>query len=94
MSKELAELKFRSEIPKDHRQSLDTRLVWLWNQRIGTVQTILQKTTDLQDRTAAELVMRAIYGDELRAIDLLFKRLEGGTRNDQVLEDEEEALRL
>ena len=32
--------RWRSEVPKEHATSLDTRLRWLWNQRFGTVHVI------------------------------------------------------
>ena len=88
MSKELKRLHFRREIPKDHRGSLDTRLVWLWNQRFGTVQTIWQESSDVLDRTAATLVLQCVLGGgDLESIVLLFRRLEGGVQVDkEVLE--------
>ena len=30
----------RTQVPDGHRGSLDTRLLWLWHQRFGTVQTV------------------------------------------------------
>ena len=88
MSKALKRLHFRKEIPKDHRGSLDTRLVWLWNQRFGTVQTIWQESSDVLDRTAATLVLQCVLGGgDLESIVLLFRRLEGGVQVDkEVLE--------
>ena len=32
--------KFRKAIPDSHRTTLDTRIVWLWHQRFGTVQMV------------------------------------------------------
>ena len=76
------ERKFRREIPKEHRQSLDTRIVWLWNQRFGTVQQIRLQSPDMLDVTAATTVLQAIMAKDLNSIKLLFSRLEGGAQMD------------
>ncbi len=75
--------KFRSSVPEAWRGSLDTRLYWLWHQRLGTLQTIQQRADDVLDRTAAELVMLAVYGDDLDSLMLLLRRLEGGPLGDR-----------
>ena len=80
-----AESKFRSEVPRDHRSSLDTRLLWLWHQRFGTVQTVYTKSPDLLDVTAATLILQCIMGRDLRSIQQLFQRLEGGPMMDKTL---------
>ncbi len=85
----VATRKFRSQIPDSHRQSIDTRLVWLWHQRFGTVQTIWQKSPDFLDHTAATLVLQAIMGKDLDSIVQLLKRLEGGALDDATLLERE-----
>jgi hypothetical protein len=81
--------KYRTKIPESHRASLDTRLLWLWNQRFGTVQTIWQRSPDILDHTAATLILQAIMGKDLESIAQLFQRLEGGARkDDQVIQEE------
>ena len=93
MSEELVPLrKWRNEVPEDHRATLDTRLAWLWHQRFGTVQMIYSKSTDLLDRTAATLILQAIMARDLRSIQQLFQRLEGGAQLDE--EITEEGLRI
>jgi len=69
---------WRQAIPKEHRQSLDTRINWLYNQRFGTVQTIWSESSDMLDRTAASLIMQAILEKDLDSIEQIYKRLEGG----------------
>lgn len=80
---ELPKLKFRQEIPKAHRQSLDTRLRWLWNQRFGTVQNIYTHSKDLQDNMACTLILQAVMAKDLGSIELLMYRIEGGAVVDQ-----------
>lgn len=75
--------RFRSQIPTDHRTSLDTRLLWLWNQRFGTVQTVYLQSSDILDVTAATLILQAIMGRDLKSIQQLFTRLEGGAVYDE-----------
>lgn len=79
--------KFRHEIPQQHRSTLDTRLLWLWNQRFGTVQMIWRESPDMDDKLAATIVLQAIVGADLSNIQLLFKRLEGGSLPDDVTLD-------
>lgn len=81
--------KYRHRVPETHRVSLDSRLLWLWNQRFGTVQTIWQKSPDILDHTAATLILQAIMGKDLESISQLFQRLEGGAKkDDQVIAEE------
>lgn len=81
--------KFRKQIPDTHRQSLDTRLQWLWHQRFGTVQMVWKESDDILDKTACTLILQAIMHKDLNSIDLLFQRLEGGALVDErVLADE------
>jgi len=74
--------RFRTQVPVDHRASLDTRLVWLWHQRFGTVQTVYASSPDILDVTAATLILQAIMGRDLKSIQQLFTRLEGGALAD------------
>ena len=74
--------KFRNQVPEDHRESLDTRLLWLWHQRFGTVQTVYSNSPDILDVTAATLILQAIMGRDLKSIQQLFTRLEGGALAD------------
>lgn len=87
MSTELVETqrKYRRQVPEVHRASLDTRLVWLWNQRFGTVQTVWKDSPDLLDRTACTLILQAIMAKDLNSIILLFQRLEGGAQTDEAV---------
>lgn len=86
--------RWRSEVPEAHRHSMDTRLQWLWNQRFGTVQTVYTKSKDILDRTAATLILQAIMARDLRAIQQLFQRLEGGAVFDETLASQEDGLRI
>lgn len=87
--------KFRSAIPDAHRGSLDTRLVWLWHQRFGTVQMIWNNTDDLLDKTAATLILQAIMARDLDSISQLLQRIEGGALGDkQLLEQVEQTIRI
>jgi hypothetical protein len=70
--------RWRQQVPEDHRQDLDSRLAWMWNQRFGTVQMIYNKSPDLLDHTAATLILQAIMARDLKSIQQLFQRLEGG----------------
>lgn len=90
---ELPAHRWKSNVPEAHRASLDTRLRWLWNQRFGTVQTVYMQSGDLLDRTAATLILQAIMSQDLRSIQQLFQRLEGGALQDEDLLDDE-ALRI
>ncbi len=86
--------KYRHEIPADHRTSLDTRLLWLWHQRFGTVQTVYSQSSDILDVTAATLILQAIMARDLKSIQQLFQRLEGGSMYDQEVLDQEPAMRV
>jgi hypothetical protein len=79
----LIERKYRKRIPESHCQSLDTRIVWLWHQRLGTVQTIWRDSKDVLDHTAATLILQAYMGKDLESIKQLFQRLEGGGITDE-----------
>lgn len=79
---------FRKEVPKGHRDSLDTRLRWLWNQRFGTVQMIWKDSPDMLDKTAATLILQAIMAKDLDSISLLFQRLEGGAQVDEEVQEQ------
>jgi hypothetical protein len=81
--------RWKHQVPPDHQASLDTRLRWLWNQRFGTVQTVYMQSTDLLDRTAATLILQAVMAQDLRSIQQLFNRLEGGAQKDETLVEDE-----
>lgn len=81
--------KFRREIPREHQSSLDTRLVWLWEQRFGTVQTVMRNSRDTLDRTAAALIVQAVIGRDLQSIKHLLQRLEGGALVDEIVLEQE-----
>lgn len=86
---------YRSVIPKVHQASLDTRIMWLWNQRFGQVQAIWKDSRDVLDHTAADLILQAIMAKDLTAINLIFQRIEGGSlKDDEVLEREPQSMRL
>lgn len=86
--------RYRHEIPADHRTSLDTRLLWLWHQRFGTVQTIYSQSPDILDVTAATLILQAIMARDLKSIQQLFTRLEGGALYDKEILDKTPATRI
>lgn len=81
--------KFRKSIPEAHRVSLDTRLLWLWHQRFGTVQTIWKESPDVLDHTACTLILQAIMAKDLDSIAQLLQRIEGGALTDEQLQDRE-----
>ena len=84
--------KFRGQIPDKHRTSLDTRIMWLWNQRFGTVQTVWQRTNNVLDKTAATLILQAILGQDLDSIHQVFQRIEGGPLVDEDLVERDEPI--
>lgn len=78
------ERKDRVKIPAQHRQTVDTRLAWLWNQKFAVVQNVWLHPQDQDDKLAATILLSAILTPvDLNAIGLLFKRLEGGSRVDE-----------
>lgn len=81
--------KFRHTVPAAHRQSVDTRLMWMWNQRFGTIQQIWQQSPDMNDKLAATVILQAIVANDLNNVALLFKRLEGGAQVDELNLDDE-----
>ena len=79
--------KFRKQIPEEHRESADTRLAWLWNQRFGTIQTIWKESPDPLDTMACTIFLQAILSRDLNSIETIFRRIEGGVApDDQVIE--------
>jgi tRNA(Met) C34 N-acetyltransferase TmcA len=82
-------LRFRNQVPDAHRKSLDTRIMWLWNQRFGTVQMVWQQSRDMLDRTAATLILQAIFAKDLEAIAQIFERIEGGAQFDVELSEKD-----
>jgi hypothetical protein len=81
--------RFRSQIPDAHRKSLDTRITWLWNQRFGTVQMVWKDSRDMLDRTAATLILQAIFAKDLESIAQIFQRIEGGAQFDVELHEQD-----
>jgi hypothetical protein len=79
--------RYRVNVPQEHRGSLDTRLLWLWHQRYGTVQTVYTQSEDILDVTAATLILQAIMAKDLSSIQQLFTRLEGAAIFDQDLQE-------
>lgn len=93
-SKEVVAIrKFRQQIPAGHRSSIDTRLLWLWHQRFGTVQSIYISSPDILDVTAATLIIQGIMARDLKSIQQLFTRLEGNSVYDEVA-NPKEAVRI
>lgn len=90
----LEDRRWRSRVPDDHRSSLDTRLHWLWHQKFGTVQTVYNNSEDILDRTAATLILQCIMAKDLRSIQQLFTRLEGGASFDDEASGAEEGFRI
>jgi hypothetical protein len=94
MSEELVvQSKYRTQVPEEHRSSVDTRLHWMWHQRFGTVQTIYTRSPDVLDVTAATLILQAVMARDLKSISQLLQRLEGGAQFDATLVDQE-AVRI
>ena len=79
--------KWRHEVPREHRATVDTRIQWLWNQRFGTVQRVWQQSSDTEDKLAATIILQAIVASDLNNIALVFKRLEGGAQTDEITLD-------
>jgi hypothetical protein len=86
--------RWRREIPDKHRASLDTRVVWLWNQRFGVVQTVYNESPDVLDKTAATLILQAIMARDLVSIRQVFQRLEGGSQFDDEVIEAQGSLRI
>lgn len=93
MSGEVVLKTYRTHVPQDHRTNLDTRLRWLWNQKFGTVQTVYSRSEDILDVTAATLILQCIMARDLKSIQQLFTRLEGGAITDKAIV-EADALRV
>jgi hypothetical protein len=77
--------KTRSGIPDDHRASNDSRLQWLWMQKLVTVQSIANRSPDIQDVMAAQLILSAVMAGYLPSLELLLQRLEGGAVTDEAI---------
>lgn len=91
---DLDKLRFRNEIPGEHRKSIDTRIAWLWNQRFGTVQQVWQNSKDMLDHTAATLILQAVFAKDLESIQQILTRLEGGAISDTDILDREQVIRV
>lgn len=85
MTTEVARKNYRSDIPEKHRATNDTRLVWLWNQRLVVVQMIFLRTKNPLDKLACALVLQATLSSDLSSIELLLRRLEGGAVSDETM---------
>ncbi|QYC53821.1 hypothetical protein SEA_EUGENEKRABS_51 [Microbacterium phage EugeneKrabs] len=83
-----------SNIPEEHRTTDDTRIEWLWNQRLIVVQNIYLNTGNIRDRMACALVLGAAWQANLASIELVFKRLEGGSVVDTDVIDSDDTLVL
>lgn len=84
--------RFRNQVPKEHRATIDTRIAWLWNQRFGTVQMVWQQSRDVLDHTAATLILQAIFASDLDAINQIFQRIEGGAQSDKDLLEKDDTI--
>lgn len=89
---ELAQKKYRLNIPEEHCSSIDTKLRWMWNQRFGTVQKIWMSTEDADTKAAATLLLNAAYAGDMSAISIVLNRLEGGALADEDLLDFGESM--
>ena len=74
-----------TNIPEEHRTTDDTRMEWLWMQRIIVIQNIYMKTNNARDRMACSLVLAAAWSANLGSIEMLLRRLEGGSVPDSVV---------
>lgn len=90
--------RYANAVPKEHRASLDTRIQWMWNQRLGVIQMIWQTQKrpngDVLDLTAATLFLQAIHGEDLTSIAQIFNRLEGGALDDTEELEREVVMRI
>jgi len=84
--------RYRNEVPAAYKQSPDSRLAWLWNQKFGTVKAVWENSNDLQDRMAADLLLHAIIDSDITAIKLIFERLEGGAIYDTEMVSEDSVI--
>ena len=88
-SKGLVSRRMYSNIPEEHRTTDDTRIEWLWNQRLIQVQNIWQHTENIRDKMACALVLGAAWQNNLSSIELVLKRLEGGAVVDSHVVDDD-----
>ncbi|QDF17005.1 hypothetical protein SEA_YELLOWPANDA_55 [Microbacterium phage YellowPanda] len=79
-----------SNIPEEHRTTDDTRIEWLWNQRLIVVQNIYVHTSNIRDRMACALILGAAFQANLASIELVFKRLEGSSVVDTDIIDKDD----
>ena len=90
----LPERKYRASVPPAHQTSLDTRIKWMWNQRLGTIQMIWRESSDTLDHTAAMLILQAIMAKDLESISQIFQRIEGGALVDEELLERQGPMRI
>ena len=93
-SKGLVSRRMMSNIPEAHRLTDDTRIQWLWNQRLIQVQHIYSNTKNIRDRMACALVLGAAWSGNLPSIELVLKRLEGAAQPDTEVIEDNEGLKL
>lgn len=79
--------RFRSEIPRKHKASLDTRIAWLWRNRWGTVEAVYQDSRDPVDRMVAQIFIQAVVYKDIESIRLIFNRLAGAPLDDAELRE-------
>lgn len=77
--------KLRTETPRDVKSSSDTRLEWMWDQRLAVVANIYYRSPDILDRMAARLILDAIMAMNLASIELVLQRIEGAPVSDQTI---------
>lgn len=80
--------KLRTTIPEEHRQTPDTRIQWLWMQRVIVVQSVFSRSEDPLDVVAAGLVLNAAWSANLQSIEIVLRRLEGGAVPDSVVQED------
>ena len=86
MSGELVPIKRpRIQTPKTAKDSTDTRMEWMWDQRLEVIGTIYLRSPDLLDVMAARTVLDATLMGSIASIELLLRRLEGGAVSDQTI---------
>jgi len=93
MTQELTR-RWRRTVPEAHQLNLDTRILWMWNQKFGTIQTIFNEGTDEEDRMAATMFLQAILETDLDTIETIFRRIEGTPQTDEEVLSKTEAFRI
>ena len=81
--------RLRSEIPAEHKKTTDTRLQWLWMQRLAVTMNIKLNSKDPLDVMAANLTIAAAWTNYMPSIETLIRRLEGGPVSDQTMVEQD-----